>query len=110
VVTCHNVNEFGGLWLAVTPTGQAAAARTGRRCRRQVKPDFPRGKPDSSRNTGGGCEVKEQRRARLEQFSRIGIFTGLCNERCTKRQPGQATVHHIAVLPSVVTDDNSRLD
>jgi len=24
VVTCHNVNEFGGLWLAVTPTGQAA--------------------------------------------------------------------------------------
>jgi len=25
VVTCHNVNEFGGLWLVVTPTGQAAA-------------------------------------------------------------------------------------
>jgi predicted lipoprotein with Yx(FWY)xxD motif len=25
VVTCHNVSEFGGLWLAVTPTGQAAA-------------------------------------------------------------------------------------
>jgi predicted lipoprotein with Yx(FWY)xxD motif len=25
VVTCHNVNEYGGLWLAVTPTGQAAA-------------------------------------------------------------------------------------
>jgi predicted lipoprotein with Yx(FWY)xxD motif len=25
VVTCHNVNEFGGLWLAVTPTGEAAA-------------------------------------------------------------------------------------
>jgi len=24
-VTCHNVNEFGGLWLAVTPTGQAAS-------------------------------------------------------------------------------------
>ena len=24
VVTCHNVNEFGGLWLVVTPTGQAA--------------------------------------------------------------------------------------
>ena len=24
-VTCHNVNEFGGLWLVVTPTGQAAA-------------------------------------------------------------------------------------
>ena len=24
-VTCHNVNEFGGLWLAVTPTGKAAA-------------------------------------------------------------------------------------
>jgi len=25
VVTCHNVSEFGGLWLVVTPTGQAAA-------------------------------------------------------------------------------------
>src|SRR6478609_1296425 len=25
VVTCHNVNEFGGLWLVVTPSGQAAA-------------------------------------------------------------------------------------
>ena len=25
VVTCHNVSEFGGLWLAVTPTGQPAA-------------------------------------------------------------------------------------
>jgi len=25
VVTCHNVNEFGGLWLAVTPIGQAAS-------------------------------------------------------------------------------------
>lgn len=25
VVTCHNVNEFGGLWLVVTPAGQAAA-------------------------------------------------------------------------------------
>jgi len=24
-VTCHNVSEFGGLWLVVTPTGQAAA-------------------------------------------------------------------------------------
>lgn len=24
-VTCHDVNEFGGLWLVVTPTGQAAA-------------------------------------------------------------------------------------
>ena len=24
VVTCHNVSEFGGLWLVVTPTGQAA--------------------------------------------------------------------------------------
>src|SRR5664279_3805918 len=25
VVTCHNVSEFGGLWLVVTPTGQSAA-------------------------------------------------------------------------------------
>ena len=25
VVTCHNVNEFGGLWLVITPSGQAAA-------------------------------------------------------------------------------------
>jgi predicted lipoprotein with Yx(FWY)xxD motif len=25
VVTCHNVSEFGGLWLVITPTGQAAA-------------------------------------------------------------------------------------
>lgn len=24
-VTCHNVNEFGGLWLVITPSGQAAA-------------------------------------------------------------------------------------
>jgi len=24
-VTCHDVVEFGGLWLAVAPTGQAAA-------------------------------------------------------------------------------------
>jgi predicted lipoprotein with Yx(FWY)xxD motif len=24
-VTCHNVSEFGGLWLVITPTGQAAA-------------------------------------------------------------------------------------
>jgi len=24
VVTCHNVREFGGLWLVVTPGGQAA--------------------------------------------------------------------------------------
>lgn len=24
-VTCHNVDEFGGLWLVVTPTGDAAA-------------------------------------------------------------------------------------
>jgi predicted lipoprotein with Yx(FWY)xxD motif len=23
-VTCHNVDEFGGLWLVVTPTGQPA--------------------------------------------------------------------------------------
>ena len=23
-VTCHDVNEYGGLWLVVTPTGQAA--------------------------------------------------------------------------------------
>ena len=26
VATCHNVDEFGGLWLVVTPSGQAAAA------------------------------------------------------------------------------------
>ncbi len=25
VVTCHNVSEFGGLWLVIMPTGQAAA-------------------------------------------------------------------------------------
>ncbi len=25
-VTCHNVREFGGLWLVVTPAGEAAAA------------------------------------------------------------------------------------
>jgi predicted lipoprotein with Yx(FWY)xxD motif len=25
VVTCHNVSEFGGLWLVVTPTGEPAA-------------------------------------------------------------------------------------
>ena len=24
-VTCHNVSEFGGLWLVITPAGQAAA-------------------------------------------------------------------------------------
>jgi predicted lipoprotein with Yx(FWY)xxD motif len=25
VVTCHNVDEFGGLWLAVEPSGQAVS-------------------------------------------------------------------------------------
>jgi hypothetical protein len=24
-VLCHDVREFGGLWLAVTPSGEAAA-------------------------------------------------------------------------------------
>ena len=24
-VKCHNIREFGGLWLVVTPTGRAAA-------------------------------------------------------------------------------------
>jgi hypothetical protein len=24
-VLCHNVAEFGGLWLVVTPAGEAAA-------------------------------------------------------------------------------------
>jgi hypothetical protein len=26
IVTCHDVYEFGGLWLVMTPDGQPAAA------------------------------------------------------------------------------------